>query len=218
MSFAYLVNPMRYLLLSIGLLLAQKTFEGTLVMETRFEGEMAKQMADMLRESLPAKIVMQYLGQRSRIDMGEAILITDLSTRKMYILNPATQTYREQAIPDSAQNQSSKVKIQKTKEKTKILGYSAEKYQAESQTEQGLVKIEVWTTGELPPPATDRGQGSILAQGVQAPGFPLKIVSHVPNIDLKIAFVATQVKQEKLSEDLFRVPAGYVKEEASDAD
>lgn len=208
---------MRYLLLTLGLILAQKTFEGTVVMEPRFEGEVAKQMADMLRESLPSKMVLQYAGQRSRLDLGEAIMISDLASKKVYILNPATQTYREETISDSATKVQS-TKAQKTKEKTKILGYTAEKYQAEVQTEQGLVKVEVWTTSQLPPPATIHGRGSILAQGVEAPGFPLKVVSHVPNVDLRIAFLATQIKQEKLSEDLFQVPAGYVKETDSEKD
>jgi hypothetical protein len=190
---------MRYLLFLIGLLLAQKAFEGTVVYAARFEGEMAKQMGDMLRASLPERFVLYYRGDKVRMDMGEAVLLADYSAKKAYILNPSLQTYTEQSIKEQDKSDENKPEVKKTKEKTKILGYVAEKYEATVASEQGPVKLD----GKNP-----------LASGVEVQGFPLKIVNQVSGIDLKIVFLATEISQKPPAEDLFQIPAGYVKEES----
>jgi hypothetical protein len=101
--------------------------------------------------------------------------------------------------------------VKKTKEKTKILGYVAEKYEATVASEQGPVKLEIWATSQLKVPQHVKNPLASVS-GVQ--GFPLKIVSQVPGIDLRIVFLATEIIQKPLSEDLFQIPAGYVKEES----
>jgi len=203
---------MRYLIILTGLLLAQKTFEGTVVYSTRFEGEIAKQMADMFRDALPERFVVHYRGDKARIDMGEMIIITDPSAKKAYVLRPSLQTYTEQAIEDQPADDSKKPEVKKTKEKTKILGYSVDKYEATVETEQGPMKVELWATPQFKAP---QGARSALTQGVEAPGFPLKIVSKIPGIDLQLVFLATEINQKPPDEQLFQIPAGYVKEETS---
>ena len=202
---------MRYLLFLTGLLLAQKAFEGTVVYTTRFEGEMAKQLGDMLREALPERIVLYYRGDKVRMDMGEAVLLTDYSAKKAYVLKPSLQTYTEQSIEGQDKSDGKKPEVKKTKEKTKILGYVAEKYEATVASEQGPVKLEIWATPQLKVPQHGKNP---LAAGVEVQGFPLKIVSQVSGIDLKIVFLATEISQKPLTEDLFQIPAGYVKEES----
>ncbi len=204
---------MRYLLFLTGLLLAQKAFEGTVVYAARFEGEMAKQMGDMLRASLPERVVLYYRGDKVRMDMGETILLADYSAKKAYILNPSLQTYTEQSIEGQDKSDENKPEVKKTKEKTKILGYVAEKYEAIVASEQGPVKLEIWATSQLKGPQHGKNP---LASGVEIQGFPLKIVSQVSGIDLKVVFLATEISQKPLSEDLFQIPAGYVKEESEE--
>jgi hypothetical protein len=202
---------MRYLLFLTGLLLAQKAFEGTVVYAVRFEGEMAKQLGDMLRTSLPERVVLYYRGDKVRMDMGETILLADYSAKKAYILKPSLQTYTEQSIEGQEKSDENKPEVKKTKEKTKILGYVAEKYEATVASEQGPVKLEIWATSQL------KGLQHVknpLASGVGVQGFPLKIVNQVSGIDLRIVFLATEISQKPLSEDLFQIPAGYVKEES----
>jgi hypothetical protein len=208
---------MRYALsLVVGLLLAQKNFEGTVAYTTRFEGEMAKQLADMLRESMPERMVFQYKGDKVRMDMGEAILITDYGQKKAFILKSSMQTYMEQALEeDEKKDAKSQPQVKKTNEKAKILGYTAEKYEATVESEQGPVKVEVWTTPQIQLSSQEKNP---LAQGVKVPGFPLKIVSSVPNVDLRIVFLATELRQEKLADTLFQIPAGYVKEDVSSSE
>ncbi len=203
---------MRYLILLTGLLLAQKTFEGTVVYSTRFEGEMAKQLADMLRDALPERVVVHYRGNRTRADMGEMVAITDLSAKKIYVLRPSLQTYSEQTIEDEQKDDTKKPELKKTKEKTKILGYPVDKYEATVESEQGPVKVEIWATPQFQAP---QGVRSPIAQGFQVPGFPLKVVSRVPGVDLQIVFFATEISQKVPEEELFRIPAGYVREETS---
>jgi len=203
---------MRYLLILTGLLLAQKPFEGAVTYTTRFEGEMAKQLGDMLRESLPERIVFYYRGDKMRMDMGEAILIADAAAKKAYVLKPSLQTYTEQPIEDEEKASANKPELKKVKEKTKILGYTVEKYEATVESEQGPLKVEVWAAPQLRSPQYGKNP---LAQGLAIQGFPLKIVSQVPNIDLKIVFLASEIDTKLPAEDLFQIPAGYVKEEAS---
>lgn len=203
---------MRYLLFLTGLLLAQKAFEGTVVYTTRFEGEMAKQLGEMLREALPERIVLYYRGDKVRMDMGEAVLLTDYSANKAYVLKPSLQTYTEQSLEEQDKSDEKKPEVKKTKEKTKILGYPVEKYEATVESEQGPVKVEVWATPQLKTP--QRGKNP-LAQGLDIQSFPLKIASQVASVDLRIVFLATEVSQNPPDEALFRIPPGYVKEEAS---
>ncbi len=203
---------MRYLLILSGLLLAQKPFEGKVIYTARFEGEMAKQLADMLRESLPERIVCYYRGDKMRMDMGEAILLTDAATKKAYVLKPSLQAYTEQSLEDDEKTGGKKPEIKKTKEKTKILGYAVDKYEATVESEQGPVKVEVWAAPQL---RTPQGSKNPLAQGLEIQGFPLKVTSQLPNADLKIVFLATEIDTKLPAEDLFWIPAGYVKEEAS---
>ncbi len=201
---------MRYLIVLMGLVLAQKPFEGTVVYATRFEGEMAKQMAEMLRDALPERFVVHYRGNKSRTDMGDMAVITDLAAQKAYLLRPSLQTYSEQSLDDQQNDSQKKPEVKKTKEKTKILGYSVEKYEATVESEQGPVKLEVWATPQLQMP---KGMKSPVAQGLAIEGFPLKVVSRVPSVDLQIVFLATEIVQKQPDEELFRIPAGYVKEE-----
>ncbi len=203
---------MRYIILLTGLILAQKPFEGTVVYSTRFEGEMAKQMGEMLRDALPERFVAYYRGDKVRVDMGEAVAITDRSAKKVYVLRPSLQTYTEQALEDEDKGDSKKPELKKTKEKTKILGYPVEKYEGTVESEQGPVKVEIWVTPQLRLP---QGSRSFLTQGLEVPGFPLKVTSKVPGVDLQIVFLATEVSQTSPDENLFQIPAGYVKEEAS---
>ncbi len=203
---------MRHLILLTGLLLAQKTFEGTVVYSTRFEGEMAKQMADMLRDALPERFIVHYRGDKARIDMGEIIIITDASAKKAYVLRPSLQTYTEQTVEDQQKDDAKKPELKKTKEKTKILGYPIDKYETTVESEQGPMKVEIWATPQLKAP---QGSRSALTQGVEVPGFPLKIVSKMPGMDLQLVFLATEISQKPPEEELFQIPAGYVKEETS---
>lgn len=203
---------MRYLTLLMGLLLAQKTFEGTVVYTTRFEGETAKQMGEMLRDALPERLVVHYRGDKVRVDMGEIIVITDPSAKKAYVLRPSLQTYTEQALEDQQKDDPKKPEIKKTKEKTKILGYPVDRYEATVESEQGPMKVEIWATPQFKAP---EGSRSALTQGVEAPGFPLKIVSKVPGVDLQLVFLATEISQRVPEEKLFQIPAGYVKEETA---
>jgi hypothetical protein len=145
------------------------------------------------------------------MDMGETVLLADYSAKKAYILNPSLQTYTEQSIEEQDKSNENKPEVKKTKEKTKILGYVAEKYEATVASEQGPVKLEIWATSQLKGPQHGKNP---LASGVEVQGFPLKIVSQVSGIDLKIVFLATEISQKPLSEDLFQIPAGYVKEES----
>jgi hypothetical protein len=172
---------------------------------------MAKNQGDIQRAYLPERLVLYNRGDKVRMDMGETILLADYSAKKAYILNPSLQTYAEQSIEGQDKSDENKPEVKKTKERTKILGYVAEKYEATVASKQGPVKLEIWATPQLKVPQHGKNP---LASGVEVQGFPLKIVSQVSGIDLKIVFLATEISQKPPAEDLFQIPAGYVKEES----
>ncbi len=190
---------------------AQKSFEGAITYTTKIEGAMAEQMKEMLQDQLPDKMVVYYRGNRGRSDLGSVALITDGEAGLLYLLNPALQTY--QKMPITEPKETEKPKVTKTKDKTKILGYSATKYLMEVQTEQGPMKMEVWATPELRVPDVLK-RSNPLARGAEVEGIPLRISMDVPGVDLRITFLATQISKNLPDESLFRIPEGYVEEKA----
>ena len=209
-----MTRPLSLILLLAGAALyGQKNFEGTVTYTTKFEGAMADQMADMLRGQLPEKMVVHYRGNKSRTEIGEAAVITDADARMTYLLNPALQTYQKSPIQDSKEQGGPNPKVSKTKDKTKILGYNAEKYIIEVPTEQGPMKMEVWATPDLRVNET-LSSNNALTRGSKVEGFPLRISMEVPGADLRIVFLATQINKTPPDPSLFEIPAGYVEEKA----
>lgn len=209
-----MIRPLSLVLLVAGAALyGQKSFEGTVTYTTKFEGAMAEQMADMLRGQLPEKMVMHYRGNKSRTDVGDAAVITDADARMVYVLNPALQTYQKSPIQDPKESEGPQPKVSKTKDKTKILGYSAEKYIVEVSTEQGPMKMEIWATPDLRVNEA-LSSNNALTRGSKVEGFPLRISMEVPGTDLRIVFLATQISKTAPEASLFEIPAGYVEEKA----
>ena len=200
------------LLFAGAALYGQKSFEGTVTYTAKLEGAMAERMADMLRGRLPEKVVAYYLRNKSRVDFGETISITDADAGMVYQLNPALQTYQKSSIQDTKEQESSKIKVSKTKEKTKILGYNAEKYITEVPAGRGSAKMEFWTTPDLRVNETLL-RNNDLTRDFKVEGFPLRISMEVPGVDLRIVFLATQINKTPPDPSLFEIPAGYVEEE-----
>ncbi len=194
---------------------AQKSFEGSITYTTKIEGAMAEQMKEMLQDQLPEKMVVRYRGNRGRSEVGSMAIITDGEAGLLYLLNPALQTYQKVSITEPKDTQK-KPKITKTKEKTKILGYSVTKYLMEVDTEQGPMKMEMWVTPELRV-ADVLKRSNPLAQGAEVEGIPLRISMDVPGVDLRITFLATQLSKTPPDESLFRIPEGYVEEKTESA-
>ena len=201
------------LLFAGAALYGQKSFEGTVTYTAKLEGAMAERMADMLRGRLPEKVVAYYLRNKSRVDFGETISITDADAGMVYQLNPALQTYQKSSIQGSKEQEAPKIKVSKTKEKTKILGYNAEKYIIEVSDEEGSVKMEVWATPDLR--ITESLQnGNPLALDSKVQGLPLRTSIAAIGVDLRIVFLATQINKTPPDPSLFEIPAGYVEEKA----
>ncbi|MCS7153684.1 MAG: DUF4412 domain-containing protein [Bacteroidia bacterium] len=192
---------------------AQQPFEGTLTYTTKIEGAMAAQMGEMLKSQLPEKMTLFYRGTKARSEVGDKVMITDPEAGFVYLLSPSLKTYQKVPLhpPKETEQQP---KITKTKNKTKILGYPVEQYLVDLNTEQGVIKMEIWATPDLKVPETTQRLNN-LTRGVKVEGLPLRISMDVPGVDLKITFLATQLRRERPDESLFRIPEGYVEEEVS---
>ncbi|MCX8113207.1 MAG: DUF4412 domain-containing protein [Bacteroidia bacterium] len=195
----------------LTLLWAQKTFEGSITYTTKVEGAMAAQMGDMVKSQLPEKMTMFYRGNKVRTEVGDMVLISDGDAGMVYLLNPALQTYQKAPIrtPDEKDPQP---KVVKTKDRTKILGHTVERYLADLSTEQGPIKMEIWAAPNFKVPEAAQRSNS-LTRGVKIEGIPLRIAMDVPGVDLKIIFLATQLQTTLPDESLFQLPAGYIEEQ-----
>ncbi|MCX7607294.1 MAG: DUF4412 domain-containing protein [Bacteroidia bacterium] len=194
----------------------QKSFEGSLTFTTKLEGAMASQMEEMLKGQLPERMITYYRGNKSRSEVGDMTIIVDGDAGYIYALNPALQSYQRSPIQPPQQDQP-QPKITRTKEKTKILGQSVEKYMVEVPTDQGTVKMEIWAAPSLKVSET-LGRTNALTRGAKVEGLPLRISMDVPGMDLKIIFLATQISQTPPDEALFRIPEGYVEDKSGGSD
>jgi hypothetical protein len=102
-------------------------------------------------------------------------------------------------------------KFVKTAETTKILNYTCTKYTGEMKARGVTTKVAIWTTTEIKDDLKvlahqpDPFGNPKLPEGVE--GVPLKIEKTDPKGTAVME--VTEVKPEKLSDDLFKVPADF---------
>ncbi|MCS7297001.1 MAG: hypothetical protein RMK19_06385 [Bacteroidia bacterium] len=203
----------RVILFAVGfqlLLRAQQNFEGMIVYTTKIEGAMAEQLGEMLKSQVPEKIKVYYRGNKVRNEAGDAVVLIDGDAGTMYLLSTSLRTYRKAPLTSPTEPDSG-IKITKTKDKTQILKYPVQKYLLEVPTVQGKMKMEVWVTPELRVPQVAR-QANNLTGGARLEGVPLRSVTEIPGVDLRIVFLATQIDKTPPDESLFRIPSDYVEE------
>ena len=97
-----------------------------------------------------------------------------------------------------------------------ILGYECKKYKVETKLNGSPSTQYVWATDKYkidiaPNNKVAGAAGGILVEGIN--GIPLKIMASV--MGMTSVLTATEMKEEKLSKNLFKIPKGY-KEEAFD--
>jgi hypothetical protein len=189
------------------------------------------------------KVTMKVTGQRgvppemnfsikkgfSRIDMnvGEgqsAAMILDQAKEQMTIIMPAQKMYMIQPVPkpNEAMGANSKddVKLEKTGEKEKILGYDCEKYLAKSK--EGVT--EIWLTDQLGMfmgmgggnPMGNMGgrRGGSATQAWEEAlrgkdSFPLRVTTKSADGKDSFRMEATAIKKESIPDSLFVPPADY---------
>jgi hypothetical protein len=177
----------------------------------------------------PQQISYSLKGDKIRIEMpgqkGMGGLIMDPVKKETLIIMDEQKMYMVMAMPDvqaqAAEAKPGDVKLEKTGQKEKILGYDTEKYISTYQdttTElwlaEGLGTFMSFSQGN---PMAGRGGGG--AQPSQAweralagkELFPLRVTSKDKSGKETLKMEATAINKQTLSDSLFTPPAGYQK-------
>ena len=174
------------------------------------------------------KISYSLKGDKIRVEMpgqkGLGGMIIDPLKKETLILMDEQKMYMVMAMPDvQAQAASAKqgdVKLEKTGEKQKILGYDAEKYISTYQD----TKTEMWLAEGLGT-FMSFNQGNPMSGGKRGAQpsqdweralagkelFPLRVVSKDKSGKESFKMEATAINKQTLPESLFTPPAGYQK-------
>ena len=186
-----------------------------------FEGKVSFKMT-MPREK-PQEMTYSVKGSKIRMEMGGQKdapgMIMDMEKKEMITLMDSEKMYMVMAIPDEVATKGAKAvdtKLEKTGQKEKILGYTAEKYLSTTDGE----KTELWLAEGIGSFAMMGGANSGKRKGGSPAWekalagkdlFPLRIVSLDKAGKETFRMETTAINKQSLPDSLFTPPAGYQK-------
>jgi hypothetical protein len=171
----------------------------------------------------PQEMHYSIKGDKVRIEMpgqkGMGGMILDTAKKEMITMMDSEKMYMVMAIPDVAEAKAGKdddVKLEKTGEKEKILGYTAEKYISTHKNE----KTEMWLAeglGTFMAMAGGNGMGKKAAPksweralaGKEL--FPMRVVGFDKSGKESFRMETTAINKQSLPDSLFVPPADYQK-------
>lgn len=217
---------MKKLLVSV---FASAVFAPAVLLAGAFEGKV--NFAITTGKGQSQQINYNLKGDKIRIEMpgqkGMGGMIVDPMKKEMLVMMDEQKMYMVMAMPDVAaqavEAKSGEVKLEKTGQKEKILGYDAEKYVA---THEGTT-TELWLAEGLGT-FMSFNQGNPMMGGRGSRGgaqptqsweralagkelFPLRVVSKDKSGKDSFKMEATAIEKQSLPESLFVPPAGYQK-------
>lgn len=172
---------------------------------------MAELLRQMLFGQLPEKMTIAYRGNKSRMEWGDAVLITDADAKASYELNPSRKTYQKVSLKEPSQ-----AKSQKTEDKTKILGYEVQKYITEGKTSDITLRVEIWAAPDLEVNETLAANNpltlGLLGTTAGIKGVPLRIDMTDSDEIIRFVFLATDLSETPPDPTLFEVPEDYTEQ------
>jgi hypothetical protein len=178
-----------------------------------------------------------YTSHASRIEMGNGkVMIMDLDKRTMLHLNPADKTYTETDMEEMAgprnmpgvdkaqqkkmmESMMQSMQVTPTNETKTINGYKCRKYLVSVM----MVNSEYWLSKDVKGYEELKAIGEKMAKSFESnpmlkqmniagmmdklDGFPVQVVSQVMGGTITNTLV--KIEKKSLSDDLFKVPAGY---------
>ena len=191
-----------------------QNFEGTVLFDFKMEGEMAAQLEALGKTQYEFKFKGDNMRMALKGGMAAMMpmdIIMDNKNGVAYMMNAKSKTAQKiETANAEAAAKTDKPKVTKEAETSVIAGYKCQKYKVET-TVEGTTMVEyIWACSDLkvakPKPGVKTNASQFMREGVE--GFPLKIVTQNDMIGT-ITMLATSVKKESISDDMFKVPSDY---------
>lgn len=161
---------------------------------------------------MPKGMTIKIKGENMVSIMEGGMEVLQVKDKPVTRVNRAEKTYTPMPEP-KGESMSNKVKVTKTSETAKILGYSCVKYVAEIKEQGATMKQSIWATTEI----KDMNMKSLARQRIgqggqsmfydQIEGVPLRVESATPQGNMTME--ATEIKREKLADSDFMIPADF---------
>jgi len=192
-----------------------------------FEGKVTMKMSASAKDKDPREIIYSIKGEKIRMEfpgqknMGGMIM--DRSTKEMMMIMTDQKMYMTMAIPETATDAIEKhngdVKLEKTGETEKILGYTATKYIATSDgtsTDMWLAEgLGTFMSMSNNNPMNRRGGAQPQQAWERALAgkelFPMRVVGHDKGGKESFRMEVTAVEKQSLPDSFFAPPEGYQK-------
>ncbi len=191
-------------------LFAQKSLQGKITFKAELTGEGAEMARSMMPDSYEywvgkGNILFKMNGGLAQSMLGDILITADGNT---YMIKHAEKVFYNLKSEESPQQPQSKAEPQD--ETLSILGYDCKKYKVETEVNGASSTQYAWVTDKYmidmsPKNKLTGAAGGILIDGVK--GIPLKINASV--MGMTSTLTATELKEEKLSKNLFKLPKGY---------
>ena len=214
----------RYLMavLTLGFCLmpltVQAAFEGEIAFQVAFTGGDVKSKAQ-LGMMMPSSYDLLIKGNQLRVNMHGGMMslmmgeiIIDGENGRAYAIS-TMQGAAYEMMPDLSLKNQAKPVIIDEEETAVIAGYTCKKYKVVKSKADGQVIQYMWITKEIQLGNLDSFEGPLkdsmpfLIEGIT--GFPLKIVTTLPNVSMIMTLSANKVSPRSIDPSMFAVPAGY---------
>lgn len=200
-----MIRPIALLAAAASLAQAQAAFEGSVAMKVTGDDGKANDVAYLVKGS---KIRMEMSAGRGE----QAVMIFDLTDRKMLILMSEQKMYMEQSVAaaaDAASDKASTATIKRTGKTETIAGYKCEHVMViDAEVTADVCVASGFGTFRMPsaggrrgPPKAEAWEGALGESG-----FPLKVQKGD-----KVTMEVTKIDKKSLDAALFAPPEGFTK-------
>jgi hypothetical protein len=210
----YLLMVWMVLALSPLTLRAQKAFEGMITYKIQLMGENADQLAAFMPEAYQYKIRGNLIRFHMEGGITAALLgdiLIDTKKGDAFMIKEAEKT--AYLIKDTGETPPGPV-VEPEEEVITILGYPCQKYKVTTPAETGSTVQYVWATRDIQIVKPQKsngtapaGAGQILIEGLD--GFPLKVMTTVPEGGLILVMTASEVELLKIDKSDMEIPKDF---------
>ena len=202
------------ILVSFFSIKAQKTFEGTITMDLKYEGGMAEMISKMSAGKMIIKLKDNKSSMRMEGGMGSMLgnVISNGSESYMVIDKSKTVYVEEEDMTNDPEEDvvADYIDLKVTEQ---IAGYKCHKYELkfDEKQEQDISEYYVWICKDFKANfhSQDEDKDNIFNKTLG--GFPFKqeITMNSEMGKIKTITVVTEVKKEKIDDSIFEKPKGY---------